>query len=96
MTSKKAAWAMVMSALLALPAMAQLQTRDNTQVGYGYGQNYIPDATRLVVVLQDKLETNKIQSGKHFTAKLAKAPRHTWKHSVSNGQETCSKTAPPH
>jgi hypothetical protein len=76
MTSKKAGWALVLAVLLALPAVAQLQTRDNRYpenppVGYGYGQNYIPDGTRMVVVLQDKLETNKIHQGKHFTAKLA-------------------------
>jgi hypothetical protein len=71
MTSQKAGWALVLTVLLALPAMAQLQTRDNGPVGSGYGPNYIPDGTRLVVVLQDKLETAKIKPGKHFTAKLA-------------------------
>jgi hypothetical protein len=75
MTSRKAGFALLLSVLLALPAMAQLRTRDNTPdnppVGYGYGPNYIPDGTHVVVVLQDKLETTKIKEGKHFTAKLA-------------------------
>src|ERR1700760_1379636 len=76
MTSRKAGWALVLSVLLALPAMAQLRTRDgNTPdtppIGSGYGQNYIPDGTRFVVVMAEKLDTAKIKEGKHFTAKLA-------------------------
>src|ERR671939_632214 len=71
MTSRKAAWALALAVILALPAMEQQKTRDNPPVGYGYGQNYIPDGTRFVVVLEDKLETAKIKPGKHFTAKLA-------------------------
>jgi hypothetical protein len=74
--SRKAGWALALAILLALPAMAQLRTRDNPPPGYGYpqngyGQNYVPDGTRFVVVLQDKLETAKLKEGKHFTAKLA-------------------------
>jgi hypothetical protein len=69
MTSKKSAIAITAALLMALPALAQLQTRD--QSPSGYGPNYVVDGTRFVVVLQDKLETAKIKPGKHFTAKLA-------------------------
>lgn len=71
MTSRKSLCALILTALLTLPAMAQLQTRETPAVGSGYGQNYVPDGARFVVVLQDKLETKKIKQGKHFTAKLA-------------------------
>jgi hypothetical protein len=71
MTRHKAGWALVLTVLLALPALAQLRTRDYPPAGSPYGPNYIPDGTRFVVVLQDKLETTKIKPGKHFTAKLA-------------------------
>lgn len=49
--------------LLLLPASAQ--------TGTGYGSNYVPDGTRFIVRLDDKLDTNKLQAGKHFKAKLA-------------------------
>jgi hypothetical protein len=41
------------------------------QTGMGYGPNYIPDGTRFVVRLDDKLDSNNLQQGKHFKAKLA-------------------------
>src|SRR5512146_3218418 len=47
----------------ALPLLAQ--------TGTGYGSNYIPDGTRFIVRLDDKLDTNKVEQGKHFKAKLA-------------------------
>ncbi len=49
--------------LSALPLLAQ--------TGTGYGPNYIPDGTRFIVRLDDKLDTNKVEQGKHFKAKLA-------------------------
>lgn len=49
--------------LMALPLFAQ--------TGTGYGQNYIPDGTRFLVRLDDKLDTKKLQPGKHFKAQLA-------------------------
>jgi hypothetical protein len=41
------------------------------QTGMGYGSNYIPDGTRFIVRLDDKLDTGKMEPGKHFKAKLA-------------------------
>jgi hypothetical protein len=38
--------------------------------GQGYGSNYIPEGTRFVVLLDDKLETSKLKEGKQFKAKL--------------------------
>lgn len=35
------------------------------------GPNWIPDGTRFVIRLQDKLDTRKIENGKRFKAKLA-------------------------
>ncbi len=49
--------------LAALPLFAQ--------TGMGYGPNYIPDGTRFIIRLEDKLDTSKLQPGKHFKAKLA-------------------------
>ncbi len=57
-----------LSALLfALPGWAQLQTRDSYQVG----PNYIPEGTRFIIRLKDKLDTAKAKPGKRFTAELA-------------------------
>src|SRR6266545_7958821 len=59
--------------LAALPATAQsheLSPRP-TQNGTGYGDNYIPEGTRFVVTLKDKLDTSKLQPGKHFETILA-------------------------
>lgn len=49
--------------LTAIPALAQ--------TGMGYGPNYIPDGTRFIIRLDDKLDTKKLEQGKHFKAKLA-------------------------
>jgi len=53
--------------LLALPVWAQFKARD----AYQSGPNYIPEGTRFVVRLKDKLDSNKVKPGKHFTAQLA-------------------------
>ncbi len=57
----------VATILLVLPAWGQFQTRDS----YQSGPNYIPEGTRFVVRLKDKLDTAKIKPGKRFTAELA-------------------------
>ncbi len=58
-----ALWLALLPALAAIPALAQS--------GYaGPGSNYIAEGTRFVVVLDDKLDTNKLDTGKHFKAKL--------------------------
>jgi len=49
--------------LSAIPAFAQ--------TGMGYGPNYIPDGTRFIIRMDDKLDTSKLEAGKHFKAKLA-------------------------
>ncbi len=41
------------------------------QTGMGYGTNYIPDGTRFIVRLDDKLDSNNLKQGKHFKAQLA-------------------------
>jgi hypothetical protein len=63
MTKRWCASLFVSALLFAVPAF--------TQTGTGYGQNYIPDGTRFIVRLDDKLDTSKIEPGKHFKAKLA-------------------------
>jgi hypothetical protein len=63
-----------MSALLiSATAFAQWSTEPQSRAqaqGQGYGPNYIPDGTRFVVLLDDKLETSKLKEGKQFKAKL--------------------------
>ena len=70
------------AALLALPAAAQNssygqqypQNRQypNQYPNQGYGApNAIPEGTRFLTVLDDKLETKKLQQGKKFKLKLA-------------------------
>jgi len=56
--------------LAALPAAAQLSPRP-TPNGSGYGDNYIPEGTRFVVTLSDKLDTSKVESGKRVETRLA-------------------------
>lgn len=77
---RKAAWVGLFALLLTGLATAQVTSPDNRypqdsrypQNG-AYGApsaNVIPEGTRFLVVLQDRLETRKIQPGKRFTAKL--------------------------
>jgi phage tail tape-measure protein len=58
--------------LVALPAMAEWSTQDARPVsnGQGYGENYIPAGTRFVVLLDDHLNSNRLEQGKTFKAKL--------------------------
>jgi hypothetical protein len=64
----------ILAALLvaALPMLAQgtLRSSGPGSYGQGYGSNYIPDGTRFVVVLDNKLDSNKLEAGKGFKAKL--------------------------
>ncbi len=50
--------------LAAVPARAQWNAPPQ------YASNYIPEGTRFVVVLDDKLDTAKLEQGKRFKAKL--------------------------
>ncbi|MFB3812540.1 MAG: hypothetical protein ACE14L_00390 [Terriglobales bacterium] len=60
MTKHCSAWLLVLVLLLAgLPAAAQWNQA-----------NYIPEGTRFIIVLDDKLETKKVKEGKKFKAKL--------------------------
>jgi hypothetical protein len=64
----------ILAALLmaALPMLAQrdLQNSGTGPNGQGYGSNYIPDGARFVVVLDNKLDSDKLESGKGFKAHL--------------------------
>jgi len=63
MTRQWSASLFVLALICALPALSQ--------TGTGYGTNYIPEGTRFIVRLDDKLDTSKLEQGKHFKAKLA-------------------------
>jgi hypothetical protein len=70
MATKRATWLITgLFALASLPAFAQFSTRPDPSSSIG--PNYIPEGTRFVVKLDDTLDTNKIKTGKKFTAKLA-------------------------
>jgi len=57
--------------LATLPAFTQSQPPQlGSRPGQGYGSNYIPDGTRFVVLLDNKLETSKLKDGKQFKARL--------------------------
>ncbi len=69
MTHKRSAWLLSSLFLLAsLPGFAQFNARpDNSNMP----PNYIPEGTRFIAKLDDKLDSNKLQPGKHFKLKLA-------------------------
>jgi hypothetical protein len=60
----------LLSALLVAPAASPAQSTPPLASRPGYASNSIPDGTRFVVVLDDKLESSKINAGKNFKAKL--------------------------
>jgi hypothetical protein len=64
--TKRSALLSVSALLLTLSAWAQFSPRGSYQTG----ANYIPEGTRFVVRLKDKLDTSKVKVGKHFTAEL--------------------------
>jgi hypothetical protein len=69
MTRRSSVWTFVVALLLSsLPAMAQWNQRSDP---YSPNSNYIPEGTRFIVRLKDKLETKKLKPGKKFTAELA-------------------------
>jgi hypothetical protein len=68
--NRRTSWLMVSVLFLSsLPVFAQFSTRpsDNGTPG----PNYIAEGTRFMIRLNDNLDTNKIQPGKKFKAKLA-------------------------
>ena len=65
--SQRSVFLWLSALLLALPAWAQFAARDT----YQSGPNYIPEGTRFIIRLKDKLDTSKVKPGKHFTAELA-------------------------
>ena len=73
MTKRLSAICCALLLLAGLPAAAQFGSRSPQPPypsGSGYADNYIPEGTRFVIILDDKLETSKTQPGKRFKAKL--------------------------
>jgi hypothetical protein len=72
MTNRWMAWLLAASLLIGiLPLAARAnESSESTAQGQGYGPNYIAENTRFVVVLGDKLDTRKLQTGKKFKAEL--------------------------
>jgi hypothetical protein len=67
---RRSTWLMVSTLLLSsLPLFAQFSTRPADDGSPG--PNYIAEGTRFIVRLDDTLDTNKLQPGKKFKAKLA-------------------------
>lgn len=68
MTKRWPAWALVLALLAGgVYGMAQESAAPSNQAS---ASNYIPEGTRFVVLLDSKLESSKLQSGKQFKAKL--------------------------
>ena len=69
--NRRTTWLMVSAfLLLSLPVFAQFSTRPPEDNG-APGPNYIAEGTRFMVRLDDTLDTNKVQPGKKFKAKLS-------------------------
>ena len=67
---RKASWFLASALLLAsLPGFAQFSVR--TDDNSNPGPNYIAEGTRFMIRLDDTLDSNKLQPGKKFKAKLA-------------------------
>lgn len=68
MARTRSIWIVLLFALASLPMFAQWSNRpaDNGTPG----PNYIPEGTRFMAKLDDKLDTNKLDAGKHFKFKL--------------------------
>ena len=69
--NRRSTWLMVTVLLLSsLPMFAQFSTRSPDD-GSAPGPNYIAEGTRFMIRLDSTLDTNKVQPGKKFNAKLA-------------------------
>lgn len=70
--NRRSTWLIVVTAFLlsSLPLFAQFSTRQPDDSG-SPGPNYVAEGTRFLIKLDDTLDTNKIQPGKKFKAKLA-------------------------
>lgn len=66
---RRSAWFAVFAFLCSVPLFAQFSTRP--PANGTLGPNYIDEGTRFIVRLDDTLDTNKMQPGKKFKAKLA-------------------------
>lgn len=68
--TRRSTWLMVSALILSsLPVFAQFSTRPDDNGNPG--PNYIAEGTRFMIRLDDTLDTNKMQPGKKFKAKLA-------------------------
>jgi hypothetical protein len=68
---RKLASLTMMALLVGVPlAVAQYPNNSSPDTGRYARRNAIAEGTRFVVVLEDKLDTAKLQRGKHFKAKL--------------------------
>jgi hypothetical protein len=67
MTLKRAAWLLCL--MTALPLFGQFNTRPDNNGSLP--PNYIPEGTRFIAKLDDKLDTRKLEPGKHFKLKLS-------------------------
>ena len=70
MAKRSAVLAVLSTWLLALPLLAQFDTRPQGPTGPS-GPNVVPEGSTFIVRLDSTLDTNKAQSGKRFNAKLA-------------------------
>lgn len=68
---RRSTWVVAAALLLSsLPLFAQFSTREPDDSG-SPGPNYIAEGTRFMIRLDSTLDTNKLQAGKRFKAKLA-------------------------
>jgi len=70
MTRRSTVLAIVCACWLSLPLWAQFDTRPDASNGPA-GPNVVPEGSTFIVRLDDTLDTNKLQPGKRFKAKLA-------------------------
>jgi hypothetical protein len=70
--NRRTTWLAIPLFLLAsLSLLAQFSTRPPNDGAAGPGPNYIAEGTRFMIRLDDTLDTNKLDPGKKFKAKLA-------------------------
>ena len=69
MAIRRSAWLAFAALLLfSVSGWAQFSQRPESDAP---GPNYVPEGTRFMIQLDDKLDSNKVNSGKHFKAKLS-------------------------